>query len=124
MGDVSKNINRHEVACRCGCGFDTLDANTTEVVQAACDHFAEMLGVDKVVLDISSGARCEKHNRAEGGGHRSQHLRGRALDINIRGVSPIEIHAYLLTKYPDQYGIGRYPNFIHIDTRSGAAARW
>ena len=33
MGDLTKNISRYEIACKCGCGFDTIDI---EVVRM-CD---------------------------------------------------------------------------------------
>lgn len=121
MGDISKNISRSEIACKCGCGFDTIDAVTARAVQDACDHFAEQLDVPRVVLDISSGARCEERNRSEGGSYRSQHLLGRAIDFKIRCVSPIEVQAYLLAKYPDRFGIGTYSNFTHFDSRNERA---
>jgi len=130
MGDLTKNISRHELACSCGCGFDSMDWETIEVVQDCCDHFADQMGVDKVVLDITSASRCYEYNRlplingGPGSNDRSQHPRARAIDFQIRGVLPADVYAYLVAKYPDRYGFGKYNSFTHIDTRSGAAARW
>lgn len=126
MGNLSKNISRHEVACLCGCGLDTVDVETVAVVQDVCDHFAEELGVDRVVLGINSAARCFEYNRSDriGSNDASQHPRCRALDIRLKGVEPYRVYDYLDDKYPDQYGIGRYRTFTHIDTRSGGRARW
>lgn len=123
---LSKNISRHELACSCGCGFDSMDWETIDVVQDCCDHFADQLGLDRVVLDITSAARCYEHNRTPevGSNDGSQHPRARAIDFKIRGVLPADVHAYLVASYPDTYGIGKYGSFTHIDTRSGAAARW
>ena len=123
MTELSKNIFRHEVACKCGCGFDTMDFETIEAVQDCCDYFAHKQGVDKVVLIINSGARCLEHNRKIGGSKNSQHLLGRAMDIVIKGVSPRDVYTFLDKNYDGEYGIGSYTTFTHIDTRSGFA-RW
>ena len=127
---ITKNISRHELACNCGCGFDSMDVLTIRVVQDVCDHFAETLGVSRVVLRITSAARCLEYNRkpvSEGGpgsSDASQHPKGRAMDFKIDGISPAQVYAYLSAKYPDRYGFGRYDSFVHCDTRSGPAARW
>lgn len=124
MGDLSKNISRYEVACKCGCGFDSIDSETVQVVQAVCDGFARQLGADRVVLHVGSGARCPLHNKNEGGRERSQHVKGRAIDFTISGVKPADVYAALAAAFPDRYGIGKYDGFTHIDTRGGPAARW
>lgn len=124
MGDISKNISRHEVACKCGCGYDTIDAETVSVVQDCCDHFADSLGVERVTLVINSGCRCDSHNNKVGGSKNSTHKKARAMDIKITPIQPEKVYEYLDKKYPGKYGIGKYETFTHIDTRSGAAARW
>jgi uncharacterized protein YcbK (DUF882 family) len=130
MGDLSKNISRYEIACKCGCGFDSIDSENVQVVQAVCDGFALLLGVDRVVLHISSGARCRKWNRTPvsrggpGSNDRSQHVKGRAIDFKISGVKPSDVYAALVAACPDWYGIGSYKDFTHLDTRGGPAARW
>jgi uncharacterized protein YcbK (DUF882 family) len=130
MGDLTKNISRHELACRCGCGLDSMDVKTIEVVQECCDHFADILCVDRVVLNINSAARCFEYNRkpislgGPGSTDGSQHPRCRAMDFSISNVSPIDVYAYLVTRYPDRYGFGKYSTFSHADTRSNGPARW
>lgn len=116
MGDLSKNFNRSEFACKCGCGYDTVDAELVVVLQDIADHFGES-------VIINSGCRCRAHNKAEGGGEFSQHLIARGADIDVVGVSPHDVQEYLLKKYKNKYGIGRYNSFTHIDTR-GTMARW
>lgn len=123
MGDLTKNISRHELACKCGCGFDTMDWETIEVIQDVCDYFAGKLQVPKVVLSINSAARCLDYNRKVGSKDTSQHVKGRALDVNIQGVSTQAIYDYLDQKYPSKYGIGLYSTFVHFDSRS-YRARW
>jgi uncharacterized protein YcbK (DUF882 family) len=123
MGDLTTNISRHEVACNCSCGFDTIDYETLMVVQQACDYFSGIIG-NKCTLDVNSGCRCANWNKHVGGSKDSQHLYGRAIDHCIREISISELADYYLKKYPGKYGIGIYKNFIHLDTKSGQPRRW
>jgi len=100
----------------CGCGFDTIDYEVVKIVQGVCDAF-------ECSVVINSACRCEDHNRSVGGGESSQHLLGRALDCRFVGIGTDYIHQYLCNKYPDQYGLGKYASFNHIDSR-GIKARW
>ncbi len=121
MGNLTKNLSRHEFACKCGCGFDTVDTATLKLIQDVCDHF-------ECSVAISSGCRCEAHNITSGGVKSSQHLRGRAADcvfmLDGNPIDPTEIHYYLVSEYDREYGFGLYSSFNHIDTRSGKPARW
>lgn len=123
---LTKNIWRHELACKCGCGFDTMDFETINVVQECCDYYARQMKVPRVHLIITSAARCREHNTNVGGSPTSQHLVGRAIDFRIRGVAPIDVYRHLDGMYPNKYGIGNYVrlNFVHIDTRTGPPRRW
>lgn len=116
MGDLSKNFSRHEFECKCGCGYDTVDAELLVVVQDVRDYFG-------VPVTFNSACRCEKHNKAEGGSKNSQHLYGKACDIVVKDVDPKEVYEYLIKKYYNKYGISLYDTFVHIDVR-GYRARW
>lgn len=132
MGDRTKNISRHELACSCGCGFDSMDGETLDVWQDACDHFAKALGLDRVVFIPHSGARCFRYNRTPevGSNDNSQHPLARALDGHIVGVTPLKLYTYLTGKYKGRYGFGLYTTFVHVDTRTTGSngpkrpARW
>lgn len=117
MTKLTKNFWRAEFACKCGCGFDTVDIELVQALQALRDYGG-------VPIVITSGCRCEEYNAKVGGGTNSQHLRGRAADIVIEGVDPSEIYHHLNDKYPDRYGLGLYEDFVHVDTRSNGPARW
>ena len=117
MGDLTRNFSRSEFACKCGCGFDTVDFKLPFILQDVRDHF------DKSVA-ITSGCRCLDHNEAVGGKSNSQHVKGRAADIVVADTPPEDVQMYLLYKYPDMFGIGEYNTFTHIDTRSNGPARW
>lgn len=121
---LTKNIWRHELQCKCGCGADTLDWETLTVLQETCDHFARWLKMPRVHLTITSATRCQQHNTNVGGSPTSQHLVGRAIDFRIRGVAPIDVYRHLDGMYPNKYGIGDYGTFTHIDTRTGPPRRW
>lgn len=124
MGDLTTNISRHELKCKCGkCQYQSVDFETISIVQEACDHFAKMLDIDKVILTITSAHRCPAHNAAVGGGMKSQHMYASAMDIDIDGIPPEQLFRYLDNKYPDRLGLGLYRTFVHIDTRRGKA-RW
>ena len=129
MGDLTKNISRHELACKCGCGLDSMDYETINLVQSICDYFAAILGVEKVMLRISSAARCYTYNSkpvADGGpgsNHKSQHPRCRAIDFTIDGTKPQAVANYAATQIPSSGGIGRYKTFTHVDTRQ-SMSRW
>ena len=123
MGDLSKNLSRHEMACRCGCGFDTVDIELVAVLQATCDRFAQALGVEKAVLVITGPNRCVKHNAKVGGAPGSYHIEAKAADFRIKGTTANEVADYLESTYPNEYGVGRYHNRTHVDV-SRHKRRW
>ncbi len=82
----------------------------------------QQLGYKKAI-HVISGHRSAKTNRKlrrKGGGQakKSQHVRGRAMDIHFPGlkVSTVRKHAFLL----ETGGVGYYPTsalpFVHVDT--------
>lgn len=117
MGDLSKHFSRHEFACNCGCGSDTVDVETLQL----CEEVRELVGAPVMV---TSGHRCARHNRRVGGARNSQHVKGRAADLAV--PDPQAVYDALVRRYPDRYGFGCYPRhgFVHVDTRSGLPARW
>lgn len=122
MGDLTKNISRHELKCKCGkCNYQTLDYQTMMMVQGACDYFSDKLG-KPVTLMISSAHRCPAHNKKVSVATKSYHLLGQALDHYIKEVSREELYDYYCTRYPKKFGFALYlntnPTFVHADSRS------
>lgn len=115
MVKLSEHFTRHEFACRCGCGADTVDVALIGLLEQVRNHF------DKPVV-VTSGYRCMEHNERVGGSHNSQHLYGRAADIIVAGVEADDVADYVENINPDG-GVGRYSTFTHVDSRSGCA-RW
>ena len=114
---LSKDFSREEFKCNCGqCDYDTVDSKLVEVLQDIRDKYVAS-------VTITSGNRCPEYNKEVGGSEKSQHIRGRAADIQVKSISPHEIAQYLNWKYPEEFGIGTYKTFTHIDTRTNKA-RW
>jgi uncharacterized protein YcbK (DUF882 family) len=109
------HFQRKEYACKCGCGFDTVDFDLLRL----CNEVREFEG-DAVI--VSSGCRCLDHNNKIGGVLGSQHTLGRAADLHVS--DPWKTHQYLCRQYPNQYGFGVYDNFVHVDTRTNGPVRW
>jgi len=116
MGDISKNFSRSEFACKCNCGFSTVDVELVKVLEIVRNHFNKP-------ITINSACRCELHNISVGGSYGSRHKLGIAADIVVKGVKPYDVYLFLDGFAPNKYGIGHYNSFTHIDVRS-KKARW
>lgn len=115
MGDLTAHFSRSEFSCKCGCGFDTVDYALLTELERLRRHL-------DMPIRIVSGCRCPQYNAAIGGSLRSQHIKGRAADIQV--ALPTEtVYGHLITVNPDRYGIGKYSSWVHIDTRN-YKARW
>jgi len=101
------------------CGRDSIDIETVTHIDYERHHWG-------LPVSITSGFRCEKHNRDVGGADDSQHLFARAIDSKIVGISLRQRYDYYNSRWPDRYGIGVYPawNMLHFDTRTNGPARW
>jgi len=119
MGNLSEHFDREEFQCHnCDCGKNTIDYETMEVLEDVRCHFNKP-------THVNSGHRCKKKNDSlSASSPTSQHLDGRAVDIRVDDVSPDLVWKYLIDKYPNKYGIGRYEYFTHLDTKSGIKRRW
>lgn len=76
-------------------------------------------------LKIISGFRDPDHNKRIDGAEKSQHLHGRAVDVDVSDLSQEE--RIVLKDYAEQLGftgIGFYKNSMHFDVREGGPARW
>lgn len=117
MGDLAKNFSRAEFACKCGCMGDTVDFQLLQLLQQLRDDL-------RVRVRIVSGYRCADHNRKVQGSPNSQHLRGKAADIQVDGFNPGQIFDYICAHVPEnKFGVGLYSTFVHVDVRD-RRARW
>lgn len=107
---LSENFVSTEFDCKCKeyCSTTEIDSKLIEYLQKIREHFGE-------AVIINSAYRCEKHNKSIGGASKSKHLFGQAADIKVSNVSPLKVAQY--AESIGIKGIGRYSNFVHIDTR-------
>lgn len=110
---LTENFTLAEFACRC-CGAAKIDPGLVQKLQQLRDRIGKP-------ISITSGYRCQAHNRAVGGATQSQHMHGTAADIMVKGLAPATVaeHAEAI----GFGGIGRYATFTHVDVRAGRA-RW
>ena len=106
MGDLSQNFSRQEFACRCGCGQAAVKKELIVKLQQVRDNFGP--------LRVTSGYRCEEHNRRQGGTPGSAHRVGLAVDLECTiGLSRYLLVARLMEAGFKRIGIGK--NFVHAD---------
>lgn len=78
-------------------------------------------------ITINSGYRSPEHNARIGGVKTSQHLLGKAADITIESLKPVEVYRIIedLIDMGEmlQGGLGLYATFLHYDIRK-TKARW
>lgn len=108
---LSQNFTSTEFDCHGkGCCSETIiDKKLIEYLQQIRNHFGAS-------ITINSGYRCEKHNTVVGGASKSKHKSGQAADIVVKGVAPLKVAQY--AESIGILGIGQYPGFVHIDTRT------
>lgn len=78
--DDIKYFKKSEFDCKCGCGLNNIDLKLVKILDEIRGHFG------KPML-ITCGCRCSNYNKKVGGIANSKHLRGKAADIWISGVS-------------------------------------
>ena len=121
---LSKNFKKSEFTCRDG----------TEVPPELMDNLRELVQNLQIIRDhigkpihVISGYRTPKYNRRIGGARKSQHMKAKAADIRIKGMSPKEIREIVVTLIKEgkikKGGVGLYKTFVHYDVR-GRNTRW
>jgi hypothetical protein len=84
---------------------------------AVLDRFETLQSQFGEIIPLVSAARSAEHNKAVGGASKSQHLGGRALDLDVSGLSEERrIQLIGLASAMGFTGIGVYKNSIHLDT--------
>ena len=117
MGDLSKNFSRSEFACNCQeCDQDAVDYELINLLELIRANFGSS-------VKITSANRCPEYNKAVGGKANSQHLKSKAADIILDGISPKLVAIWVSENHPGHYGVGKYSTFTHVDVRSNMA-RW
>lgn len=113
---LTKNFSSNEFDCKCtdsDCKVTKIDLALLNLLQDIRDAFGR--------ISITSGFRCETHNKRIGGSTKSQHKLGTAADIVPIESTLKELQNDMLSthKYAEELpmGLGLYNTFTHIDTR-------
>ena len=116
-----KWFKENEFACKC-CGElpPLARANVRALVDNVLDPVRNLYGG---AIRVTSGYRCERHNKEVGGAERSQHLCGEAADIVLAGLP---LTAYGLQELARLIVMnGRWDQLILEDVpRNGLAPKW
>ena len=119
---LSPNFKMREFACK-GSDVVLLDDELVVLLQCIREHFGKP-------VYITSGYRTAAHNAKVGGSKSSQHLLGKAADIQVADTTVEAVAAYAESLMPDWGGVGRYPvkagrakGWVHVDTRPNKS-RW
>jgi len=130
MGDLSKDFDRSEFACKgddC-CGHSApIDSLLVDSLQALRDLINDGKSEEEEIgLTINSGFRCITYNATvPGSASDSTHCLGIAADVD----TPDGITEDQLIAFAEQIpafksgGIGKYPGRVHLDVRNWLA-RW
>jgi uncharacterized protein YcbK (DUF882 family) len=123
----TKNFSLGELRCKCGCKMPASVIVRLERLMAQLEVIRAEV---KAPVQVISGYRCEKRNRAVGGAKESRHLWGDAVDLQVEGRTGKELREIVegliaFGKIPDG-GLGTYesrPRTLHYDMRL-TPARW
>lgn len=111
-------FSSEELKCKCGTPeCDAKEMDPRFLLRA--DRIRHRMGRP---LQVTSARRCSKHNMIVGGSPRSQHLKGKAMDLIIG----FEEHSKFLQICREEgiTGIGRATTWCHIDDREGELRTW
>jgi uncharacterized protein YcbK (DUF882 family) len=104
-----KFFKENEFACKCGCGFNNINPQLV----LALDMARRDAGVP---FSVSSGCRCEKHNKRVGGVSDSAHTKGLAVDVSVANSEQRYVAVRALLRYFTRIGVDKH--FIHVDVDS------
>lgn len=111
---LSKNFVISEFACKDGSKEILVDYELIEKLQKLRD------ALGKPVV-VTSGYRTVAYNKKCGGISTSHHLTGKAADIKVSGMTPLQVA--LAADKMGFLGIGVYPTFTHVDVGGSTAGK-
>lgn len=105
----TKHFSDMELSCQCGCGFKITDDLFLKRLEYAREYA-------RIPFIITSGARCDKHNKEVGGVADSAHTKGLAVDIAFKNSNQCyKIMDALIKAGFKRIGINFDKSFIHCD---------
>ena len=124
---MTKNFSKSEFDCSDGSEMNIAIYHNMVKVANQLQILRNYIGKP---ITINSGYRSEEYNASiKGSSKKSQHVMGRAADIVVKGMTPVEVTEVIerLISNGDmlQGGLGLYEKkgFVHYDIR-GTKVRW
>jgi uncharacterized protein YcbK (DUF882 family) len=124
---LTPHFSLDELRCGCRCGVPGIVLERLERMAETLEVMRARLGRP---ISIISGYRCAARNKRVGGAPASRHLWGDAVDLQVAGMTGLELRALWeqaisAGDIPDG-GLGTYadrPSTLHYDQRK-KKARW
>ena len=121
---LTKNFSKSEFDCNCGCDMPEEVLMEIQKLAGQLQHIRDFI---RKPIKITNAYRCPEHNKKVGGVSNSQHILGKAADIQVSGLDPLEVYKTIdnLTEHGHilQGGLGKYNTFTHYDIGK-TRARW
>ena len=90
---LSKNFKKSEFKCRDGTDVpDDLMNNVRELVE----NLQIIRDYINTPIHVISGYRTPKYNRRIGGARKSQHMKAKAADLRVKGMTPKELREIII----------------------------
>ena len=139
--DITKNFSSSEFDCHCklpACRETVIDITHVHRLQDFRDFLWDQLKkkhgdkLGRIQVVVTSGYRCSKWNRLQGGAKHSRHKVSDASDVKVFLLlttgkrKRVQLGASMVHKLALEFGfdgIGKYNTFTHLDSR-GTPARW
>lgn len=114
---LADHFMAHEFKCADNSRVVILDPDLISLLEKIRTHF-------KKPVHVNSGYRTVSWNsKQKNSSPHSQHILGKAADIWLNDVTPLQIYNYVNSLYPNSCGLGIYSTFCHVDVRT-TKSRW
>lgn len=121
---LTENFRSEEFDCSNGSRTPDIVFKNVYSLAVALQAIRDCIGCP---IKITSAYRSLEYNRSIGSKDTSQHVLGKAADLQVKEMIPIELYetieALIDLEYIPEGGLGIYNTFVHYDTR-GYKARW
>lgn len=115
----SKNLIWQELACKDGTNYPN-EFRVNGSLKKLTEMFENIRAIWNKPIKVISAYRTPAHNLKIGGVKNSQHVQGRALDLQPPdGITINEFyrHIFIRAHTLGIGGLGRYKTFVHVDIR-------
>lgn len=118
---LSPHFNAKEFRCKCGKEHETL---LSEELVDKLEKLYDVLNCSKII--VTSGYRCETHDKSVGGSGTGQHTKGTAADICCYGQDGQPINSKVVCCKAQDIGFTGIANindkyiYTHVDVRTGS----